>query len=73
MILELSCFLAAALAMMLPGILLAGWLELGESPVERICHGASLGLAGACYLGSLVSHFDLRWFFPLWAFFFLVV
>jgi hypothetical protein len=73
MILELSCFLAAALAMMLPGILLAGWLELGESPVERICHGASLGLAGACYLASLVSHFDLRWFFPLWAFFFLVV
>jgi hypothetical protein len=73
MVLELGCFLAATAAILLPGWLLAGWLEVGRSPVERGSHGACLGLAAACYLGSAVSHFDLRWFFPVWGIFFLVV
>jgi hypothetical protein len=73
MALELSRFLFAALIMILPGIFLAGWLGIGRTLLDRISHGASLGLAAACYLASLVSHFDLRWFFPLWGGFFLVV
>ena len=73
MVWELGCFLLAALVIMLPGVLLAGWLGLGESLVERASHGGVLGLAAACYLGSLVSHFDLRWFFPVWGIFFVVV
>jgi hypothetical protein len=28
--------------------------------------GAWLGLALAIYLGSVISHFDLRWFYPVW-------
>jgi hypothetical protein len=73
MILELACFLGVALVLLLPGVLLAGWLELGRTPLDRVSHGAALGLAGAVYLGSLVSHFDLRWFYPVWGIFFLIV
>ena len=66
MMLELGCFLGAALVLMLPGVLLAGWLKLGRTPTDR------LGLAAACYLASLISHYDLRWFYPLWGIFSLI-
>jgi hypothetical protein len=64
---ELIRFLLGALAILLPGVLLARWLRAGQSLVEQSAYGSTLGLALAVYLASLVSHFNLHWFYPLWA------
>ncbi|MGD1276938.1 MAG: hypothetical protein ABR964_06925 [Tepidisphaeraceae bacterium] len=66
MAVELIRFLAGALVLLIPGIFLAVWLKTGRTLLDQLCHGSCLGLALACYLGSLVSHVDLRWFYPLW-------
>lgn len=64
---ELICFLAGSLTLLLPGIWLAGWAGVGQSIVEYCAYGSTLGLALAVYLASLVSHFNLEWFYPIWA------
>src|ERR1700722_7626110 len=51
---------------MLPGMLLAAGLGLGNSRLERCTHGCCLGLALAIYLASVASHFNLRFFYPAW-------
>jgi hypothetical protein len=66
MILELSRLLGGTLVLMIPGILLAAALRLGRGRLERATYGSSLGLALAVYLASLLSHFNLRWFYPVW-------
>jgi hypothetical protein len=66
MAVELICFLAGALVLMTPGIILAVRLRLGRDWLDYCTHGCCLGLAGAIYLASLISHVDLRWFYPVW-------
>ncbi|HUB27298.1 MAG TPA: hypothetical protein VL992_17875 [Tepidisphaeraceae bacterium] len=63
---ELICFLAGALVLMAPGIVLAVRRRIGRDWLDRCTHGCCLGLALAIYLASLISHFDLRWFYPAW-------
>jgi hypothetical protein len=66
MILELSRLLGGTLVLIIPGILLAAALRLGRGRFERAIYGSSLGLASAVYLASLISHFNLRYFYPFW-------
>ena len=66
MILELLRFLAGALAILIPGILAAAAFSLGRDWLEKCIHGSCVGLAAAVYLAALVSHFDLRVFYPAW-------
>jgi hypothetical protein len=63
---ELIYFLAGALALLLPGIWLARWIGAGQSLLEYSTYGSTLGLALAVYLASLISHFNLEWFYPTW-------
>lgn len=72
MLLELILVLGGSLLILLPGIFLAHWLQVGNTIWERLGFGSSLGLAAAVYLASLISHFNLRWFYPLWFAVFLV-
>jgi hypothetical protein len=64
---EILCFVGGALVLLIPGIWLAGALALGNNTLERWTNGSSLGLAMAVYLSSLISHLDLRAFYPAWA------
>jgi hypothetical protein len=66
-VLELLRFLAGASIIAVPGILFALGLRMGRDWLETSIHGSCLGLAGAVYLATLISHFDLRWFYPVWA------
>lgn len=67
MAMELVRFLGGALVLFVPGIWLARALSLGENFLEQCAIGCSLGLAMAVYLASVLSHFDLHWFYPAWA------
>lgn len=64
---ELLRFLGGALALIAPGVFLAGLLGLGRNRFERSAHGASLGLALSVYLASVISHWNLHGFYPIWA------
>ncbi len=64
---ELLCFVGGSLLILIPGIWLAGALSLGKDNIERWTYGSCLGMALALYLASAISHFELRWFYPLWA------
>jgi hypothetical protein len=72
MAMELIRFLAAAAVFLIPGICLARALALGEGWLDWFATGSSLGLASAVYLGAIVSHFDLRLFYPAWGVFTLI-
>jgi hypothetical protein len=65
--LELIRFLGGVLLLLIPGICLARVLALGNTRLEIFATGSCLGLAMAIYLADLVSHFDLRALYPLWA------
>ncbi|HUB26377.1 MAG TPA: hypothetical protein VL992_13195 [Tepidisphaeraceae bacterium] len=67
MILELTRFLASTLILIFPGIFLCRANRMGSNWLETVIHGSCLGLALAVYLASLISHFDLRWFYAVWA------
>jgi hypothetical protein len=66
MVLEFLCFVGGSLLILIPGIWLAGALSLGKDTIERWTYGSCLGLALAVYLASIISHFNLLWFYPLW-------
>jgi hypothetical protein len=67
MAVEFICFIGGALVVLIPGIWLAGALSLGNNRLERWATGSSIGLAMAVYVASVLSHFDLRAFYPAWA------
>ena len=67
MAVEFICFIGGALLVLIPGVWLAGALPLGHNRLERWATGSSLGLAMAVYVASVLSHFDLRAFYPAWA------
>jgi hypothetical protein len=67
MVLELTRFLAGAIVFLVPGILFSAARRLGRDWLENFIHGSCLGLAAAVYLAMIVSEFDLRWFYPVWA------
>jgi hypothetical protein len=66
MVLELGCFLGGTLIFILPGIFIAAWIGLGKNNFDRITYGSSLGIGLTVYLASLISHFNLLWFYPIW-------
>jgi hypothetical protein len=72
MAIELIRFLAAALIILIPGICLARAFLPGGNLLEHCATGSSLGLAVAVYFASIVSHLDLRLFYPAWAIFVLI-
>jgi hypothetical protein len=63
---EFLCFIGGSLLILIPGIWLASALSLGKDTIERWTYGSCLGLALATYLASVISHFHLQWFYPLW-------
>ncbi len=67
MAVEFLCFAGGSLLILIPGIWLAGALSLGRDRVERWTYGSCIGLALAAYLAFVISYFDLRWFYPIWA------
>jgi hypothetical protein len=67
MALELLRILGGVLVLILPGILLAGAMRIGKSRLEIFAYGSTIGLGLSAYLAMVVSHFDLRIFYPLWA------
>jgi hypothetical protein len=67
MAVEFLCFALGSLIVLIPGIWLAGALSIGNDRVERWTYGSCLGLALGVYLASVISYFDLRWFYPIWA------
>ena len=66
MAVEFLRFAFGSLILLIPGIWLAGAFSIGADRVERWTYGSCIGLAGAVYLASVISHFDLRWFYPIW-------
>lgn len=66
MAVEFFCFVFGSLILLIPGIWLAGAFSIGKDRVERWTYGSCVGLALAVYLASVISHFDLRWFYPAW-------
>jgi hypothetical protein len=67
MIVELTRFLIGALILIIPGVLLATAGRVGRNWLETAIHGSCLGLGLAVFLASAISHFDLRWFYVVWA------
>jgi hypothetical protein len=65
MALEFLRFMAGSLALLIPGILIAELLRLGDSRIVRWTYGSNIGLGLAAYLASALSHIDLRWFYPV--------